>query len=118
MSFEFCNPYSAVFHERVHFGLTGKLGDSTSQRVVQQALDTAAVGRMTIEIAHRLFSIQDADRIYFIKNGVNSEPGTHDDSELLRRNGDYSVAGVGNNDQIINIIVTIYSIPKAMAKPG
>jgi len=62
--------------------------DSASEKVVQQALDTAAAGRTTIAIAHRLSTIQNADLIYFIKDGVISESGTHD--ELLARNGDYS----------------------------
>ncbi|KAJ7186229.1 P-loop containing nucleoside triphosphate hydrolase protein [Mycena pura] len=62
--------------------------DSSSEKVVQQALDTAAAGRTTIAIAHRLSTIQNANRIYFIKEGVISEAGTHD--ELLSRDGDYS----------------------------
>ncbi|KAJ7112183.1 P-loop containing nucleoside triphosphate hydrolase protein [Mycena epipterygia] len=62
--------------------------DSSSEKVVQQALDTAAAGRTTVAIAHRLSTIQNADRIYFIKDGIITESGTHD--ELLDRNGDYS----------------------------
>ncbi|KAJ7930731.1 P-loop containing nucleoside triphosphate hydrolase protein [Mycena leptocephala] len=62
--------------------------DSASEKVVQQALDTATAGRTTIAIAHRLSSIQDADQIYFIKDGPISEAGAHD--ELLSRDGDYS----------------------------
>ncbi|KAJ6611113.1 P-loop containing nucleoside triphosphate hydrolase protein [Mycena sp. CBHHK59/15] len=62
--------------------------DSNSEQVVQQALDTAAAGRTTIAIAHRLSTIQNADRIYFLKDGIITESGTHD--ELLSRHGDYS----------------------------
>ncbi|KAF9557590.1 P-loop containing nucleoside triphosphate hydrolase protein [Agrocybe pediades] len=61
--------------------------DSTSEKVVQAALDQAAKGRTTIAIAHRLSTIQNADKIYFIKDGVVSESGTHD--QLLERRGDY-----------------------------
>ncbi|KAI6014671.1 ste6-like protein [Pisolithus marmoratus] len=61
--------------------------DSTSEKVVQEALDRAAKGRTTIAIAHRLSTIQNADCIYFMKDGRSSEAGTH--SSLLALRGDY-----------------------------
>jgi ATP-binding cassette subfamily B (MDR/TAP) protein 1 len=61
--------------------------DSNSEKVVQAALDKAAKGRTTIAIAHRLSTIQNADCIYFIKDGTVSESGTHD--ELIARRGGY-----------------------------
>ncbi|KAF8503872.1 P-loop containing nucleoside triphosphate hydrolase protein [Gautieria morchelliformis] len=61
--------------------------DSNSERVVQEALDKAARGRTTIAIAHRLSTIQNADCIYFIKDGKVSEAGTH--NELLALRGGY-----------------------------
>ncbi|KAI0789769.1 P-loop containing nucleoside triphosphate hydrolase protein [Abortiporus biennis] len=61
--------------------------DSNSEKVVQEALDVAAKGRTTIAIAHRLSTIQNADCIYFIKDGSVSEAGTHD--QLLALRGDY-----------------------------
>ncbi|KAI0305296.1 multidrug resistance protein 1 [Multifurca ochricompacta] len=61
--------------------------DSNSEKVVQAALDKAAKGRTTIAIAHRLSTIQNADCIYFIKDGAVSESGTHD--ELIARRGGY-----------------------------
>ncbi|KAI6041411.1 P-loop containing nucleoside triphosphate hydrolase protein [Pisolithus marmoratus] len=61
--------------------------DSASEKIVQEALDRAAKGRTTIAIAHRLSTIQNADCIYFMKDGCVSEAGTHD--ELLALRGDY-----------------------------
>ncbi|KZT39956.1 P-loop containing nucleoside triphosphate hydrolase protein [Sistotremastrum suecicum HHB10207 ss-3] len=61
--------------------------DSQSEKVVQEALDQAAKGRTTIAIAHRLSTIQNADCIYFIKDGRVHESGTHD--QLIDQRGAY-----------------------------
>lgn len=61
--------------------------DSESESIVQAALDTAAQGRTTLAVAHRLSTIQRADVIYVLANGRIAESGTH--GELLRRRGHY-----------------------------
>jgi ATP-binding cassette subfamily B (MDR/TAP) protein 1 len=62
--------------------------DSESERLVQQALDKASEGRTTIAVAHRLSTIQKADKIYVLQAGRLVESGTH--QELLQRKGRYS----------------------------
>eukprot|EP00405_Crypthecodinium_cohnii_P047036 CAMPEP_0206588098 /NCGR_PEP_ID=MMETSP0325_2-20121206/38058_1 /ASSEMBLY_ACC=CAM_ASM_000347 /TAXON_ID=2866 /ORGANISM="Crypthecodinium cohnii, Strain Seligo" /LENGTH=1279 /DNA_ID=CAMNT_0054096267 /DNA_START=144 /DNA_END=3983 /DNA_ORIENTATION=+ len=61
--------------------------DSTSEKVVQAALDTAKAGRTTFTIAHRLSTIQDSDQIIVIGAGLVMERGTH--SELMAHGGLY-----------------------------
>ncbi|XP_042496562.1 ABC transporter B family member 15-like [Macadamia integrifolia] len=63
--------------------------DSESERVVQEALDKAAVGRTTIVIAHRLSTIRNADVIAVVKDGQVMETGSHE--ELIQEdNGLYT----------------------------
>ncbi|XP_056176671.1 ABC transporter B family member 15-like isoform X2 [Syzygium oleosum] len=61
--------------------------DSESERVVQEALDEAAIGRTTIIVAHRLSTIRNADIIAVVQDGRIHESGSHeeligDDSSL------------------------------------
>ncbi|XP_027102097.2 ABC transporter B family member 15-like [Coffea arabica] len=63
--------------------------DAESERIVQEALDKAAVGRTTITIAHRLSTIRNADLIAVVQNGQVIETGSHD--ELVEdENGFYT----------------------------
>ena len=53
--------------------------DAESEMMVQKALTKLMHGRTTIVIAHRLSTIMNANRIYFIENGMVSGSGTHED---------------------------------------
>ena len=62
--------------------------DAESERDVQAALEGVMRGRTTLVIAHRLATIQKADRIVVLDGGRIVEEGTH--AELLRRRGLYA----------------------------
>jgi ATP-binding cassette subfamily B protein len=62
--------------------------DTTSERLVQAALEPLLTGRTTIAIAHRLSTILAADVIFVIDRGQLIEQGTH--AELLQRGGAYA----------------------------
>ncbi len=62
--------------------------DTVSERIVQEALETASHGRTTLSIAHRLSTVIGADRIHVVDAGRIVESGTH--AELLAEGGLYA----------------------------
>ncbi|MBF0815719.1 ABC transporter ATP-binding protein [Microbacterium paludicola] len=62
--------------------------DTVSERIVQEALETAAAGRTTLSIAHRLSTVIDADVIHVVDGGRIVESGTH--AELVAMGGLYA----------------------------
>ena len=62
--------------------------DSTSERLVQAALEELMKGRTSIVIAHRLSTIRQADQILVLQDGQIMEQGKHD--ELMALKGQYA----------------------------
>jgi ATP-binding cassette subfamily B protein len=62
--------------------------DTESERLVQQALETAMRGRTTIVVAHRLSTVQRADLIVAMDHGRIVEQGTH--AALMAKGGLYA----------------------------
>jgi ATP-binding cassette subfamily B multidrug efflux pump len=61
--------------------------DTESERLIQQAMDKLISNRTSIVIAHRLATVQKANRILVLDHGQVIESGTH--QELLKLKGQY-----------------------------
>ena len=62
--------------------------DPENEAAVQRAFERLANGRTVIMIAHRLTTVQNADKIYILKDGKIAEEGTH--VQLMSEKGIYS----------------------------
>lgn len=62
--------------------------DGANEAAIQEALDRLTADRTTLVVAHRLSTVQGADRIVVLDEGGAAEIGSH--AELLRRRGAYA----------------------------
>ena len=61
--------------------------DTETEREIQKALDNLVKGRTTIAIAHRLSTLNKADRLIVMDKGCKVEEGTHE--QLMSQRGHY-----------------------------
>ncbi|MFE3444125.1 ABC transporter ATP-binding protein [Nocardia sp. NPDC059180] len=62
--------------------------DPINEATVHQGIERLMAGRTVVMVAHRMLTVQTADRVVFLDDGRIVEEGTHDD--LLRRGGRYA----------------------------
>ena len=61
--------------------------DTNTERLVQEGISTLLKGRTSFIVAHRLSTIRNCDRIFYIQSGVIAEEGSHD--QLMAKKGLY-----------------------------
>ena len=62
--------------------------DVDNETEIQEAISKLVKGKTVLVIAHRMRTVENADKIVVLSDGVVSECGTHD--ELMRKNGLYA----------------------------
>ena len=62
--------------------------DYESEQIVQQSIERLMKGRTAVTIAHRLSTVQNADRIFVLGDKGILEQGSH--AELLKKGGEYA----------------------------
>jgi subfamily B ATP-binding cassette protein MsbA len=66
---------------------TSSVDSETERLIIQEAFNNLIHGRTTFVIAHRLFTINYADKIVFLENGRITEQGSH--QQLLEKKGNF-----------------------------
>ena len=62
--------------------------DTGTEEMITRAMERMMEGRTALIIAHRLYTIRNADIILYVENGDITEAGSHD--ELMKKNGSYA----------------------------
>ena len=62
--------------------------DNESERIIREALEELMANRTTLVIAHRLSTVENADRIVVLEQGMLTESGSH--AQLMKRGGTYA----------------------------
>jgi ATP-binding cassette subfamily C protein CydD len=81
--------------------------DLETEAVIHEALEQLAKNKTVILVAHRLSTVENADRIVVMGNGRIIEVGSH--AELLARNGQYARM-INTGDKTISQLETIHSV--------
>ncbi len=76
--------------------------DTEAERHIQEALKELTKGRTTLVIAHRLTTIEHADRIVVLRDGAIVESGTH--TELLALEGEYATLYQNQFDETLEAV--------------
>lgn len=89
--------------------------DNTTEQELQEALDRLSHGRTTLTIAHRLSTVQNADRIYVMAAGEVIEQGTH--ASLIAAGGAYARLAGAAAPPRLTVVPPLVTVDEAPAEP-